>query len=130
MDDRDTDRVQTVRRADSGKLEKLRRADRACRQDDFAPRPRVAALTVLAVAHPYGPAALEQDALDMRASDEAQVRPLENRLQERCRRAPASPAALVDFEIGRAFIVAAIEIIDFRNADLGARLARRVEDGP
>ena len=123
-------RPETIRRADAGKLEQLRRADRAGRENDFAARPSLAAHTVLAVAQAYGAATLEQDALDMRAGREAQVRPLEDRLQKRGRRAPTPPATLVDLEIARTSVVTAIEIVDLRNTDLDPGLAHGVEDRP
>ena len=66
----------------------------------------------------------------MRAGLKMQVRPLEDRLQERCRRAPAPAAALVDLEIGRAFVVAAIEVVDLRDADFDPGVAHGVEDRP
>src|SRR5580658_53709 len=66
----------------------------------------------------------------MRAGDEAQVWPLEDRLQKAPRRAPAASATLVDLEIGRALVVPAIEVVDLRNADFGPRLAHRVQDRP
>src|ERR1700683_2524509 len=66
----------------------------------------------------------------MRAGREMQIRPLQDRLQERRRRAPAPPAALVDLEIARALVVPLIEVGDLRNADFNPGLAHRVEDRP
>ena len=66
----------------------------------------------------------------MRAGRKMQVRPLEDRLQKRRRRAPAPASALVDLEIAGAFVVALIEVGDLRNADLGPGLAHRVENRP
>src|SRR5580658_1741241 len=63
----------------------------------------------------------------MRAGDEAQVWPLEDRLEKAPGRAPAASATLVDLEIGRAFIVPAIEVVDLRNADLNPRLAQSAQ---
>ena len=77
-----------------------------------------------------GAAPLEQNALHMRAGHEVQVRPLEDRLQKRRRRAPAQATTLVDLEIARALVVALIEVGDLRNADFGPGLANRIEDRP
>ena len=55
---------------------------------------------------------------------------LEHRLQKAGRRAPAPAAPLVDLEIVRALVVAAIEIVDLGDADLGAGVAHGVEDRP
>ena len=85
---------------------------------------------VLAVAQACGATTLEQNALDMRAGHEMQVRPLEDRLQKRRRRAPAPSATLVDLEIAGAFVVALIEVGDLRNADLDPGLAHGVENWP
>src|ERR1700679_1013588 len=85
---------------------------------------------MLAVTQANRAATLEQDALDMRAGLKPQVRPLEDRLQKRRRRAPAPPAALIDLEIGRALVVALIEVFDLWNADFDPRLAHRVENRP
>ena len=62
--------------------------------------------------------------------DDAQVRAAEDRLEEAARRAPAPAAPLVDLEIGGAFVVAAVEVVDLGDADLGRRVAHRVEDRP
>ena len=130
VNDRGADRLDEIRPADAGEFEELRRTDRAGRQYDFASRARLAALAVLGVSQPDSAAALEKNPLDMRAGRRTQVWPLENRLQKSGRRAPAPPAALVDFEIGRTFVVAAIEIVDFRDADLFPGVADRVQDRP
>ena len=124
------DRLETIRVAHARKLQELGRADRACGQNDFPPGSRLVADAVLAVAQACGAAAVEQNALDMRAGDEMQVRPLEDRLQERRRRAPAPAAALIDLEIAGAFVVALIEVVDLRNADFDPGLPHRVEDRP
>ena len=130
MNDRRADRLDELRPADAGEFEELRRTDRAGRQNHLDARARLVALAVLAVSQAYRAAPVEKDPLDMRAGRQTQVRPLEDRLQKPARRAPAPPAALVDFEIGRAFVVAAIEVVDFRDADLNPGLAHRVEDRP
>jgi hypothetical protein len=51
-------------------------------------------------------------------------------LQEGFRRVQADAAPLVDFEIGAAGVVAAVEIVDFRDAGLVGGFAERVEDLP
>ena len=66
----------------------------------------------------------------MRAGREMQVRPLEDRLQKRRRRAPAPAAALVDLEIAGALVVALIEVGDLRDADFDPGLPHCVEDRP
>ena len=43
---------------------------------------------------------------------------------------PAHAALLVDLEIAAALVVAAVEIVDLGNADLGGRIAKGVEDLP
>ncbi len=101
MEDRRADCCETIRGADARKLQELRRADRAGGENDFAPGARLAADAVPAIAQACGAAALKQDALDMRAGRKVQVRPLQDRLQKRRRRAPAPAAALVDLEIAR-----------------------------
>ena len=116
--------------ADARKLQELGRADRARGENDFAPGSRLVADSVLAVAQAYGAPALEQNALDMRAGREMQVRPLEDRLQERRRRAPAPATALVDLEIARALVVALIEVGDLGDADFDPGLAHGVENRP
>ena len=67
VDDRRADRLETLRPADAGEFEQLRRADRAGRQHHFALRPRLATPAVLAIAQADRAAPLEQDPLDMRA---------------------------------------------------------------
>src|ERR1700722_4883855 len=130
VDDRRADRLEAIRVAHTRKLQELGRADRARGQNDFPPGPRLVGCAVLAVAEARSAATLEQDTLDMRAGREIQVRPFENRLQKRRRRAPAASAPLVDLEIARTFVVALIEVGDLRNADLDSRLTHRIEDWP
>ena len=51
-------------------------------------------------------------------------------LRNALRRAPAPAAPLVDLEIIGALVVAAVEVGDLRDADLGRRVAHGVENGP
>src|SRR5499427_5091935 len=92
MDDGDSHLVQPGRRADPGKLQDLRRADGAGRQDDLALGPRLHELPVLAELDADGAPALEDDFLDQNAGLELEVGSIEDRLQEGARRRPAHAA--------------------------------------
>ena len=54
----------------------------------------------------------------------------ESRLQKSARRGPTPPALLIHVEIGNALIVAAIEIVNGRDAELDRSVAHGVEDLP
>ncbi len=118
------------RAPDPRQLQELRRADRAGGQHDFAARAGLEASPALRVAQAHRAPPLEDQPLGLRAHDEAQVGPFEDGLEEAARRAPAPAAALIDLEVPGALVVAAIEVVDFWDADFGRRLARRVEDRP
>ncbi len=61
-----------------------------------------------------------------RAGDDLQVGATQRRAQKTLGGIPAHAAFLVDLEIAAALVVAAVEVDDFRNADLGCRIAKRV----
>ena len=98
----------------------------------ISPRARAStADAVGGVAHADRAPALEDQPLDMGAGRRRRrFGAAEDRLEEAARRAPAPAAPLIDLEIGRAFVVAAIEVVDLGDADLGRRVAHRVEDRP
>src|SRR3954469_5368669 len=62
---------------------------------------------------PVAPA-LEDRALDLDAGLEPEIGPVQHRLEEAPRRAPAPTALLVDLEVGRALVVAGVEVFDRR----------------
>src|SRR4029077_15102176 len=128
--DRDTEIEQIAPRPDAGEQQQLPRADRAGRENDLAPGARGLARAVLAPGHAGRAPAVELDALGEAAGFDPKVRPVEHRLPKSARRRPAPPAPLVDVEITGAFVVAAIEIVDRRDAVLLRRLAKRVEQFP
>ena len=66
----------------------------------------------------------------MHVGHHREVRPAHRRLEEALRRAPAHPAPLVDLEERGALVVAAVEVLDLRDARLRHRLAERVEHAP
>ena len=53
---------------------------------------------------------LENRALDLDAGLEPEIGPVQHRLEEAPRRAPAPAALLVDLEVGRALVVAGVEV--------------------
>ena len=117
-------------RTDAGQQQRLRRADRARRQDHLAAAARDSLLAVLPPAHAGGALAVELEAFDQAAGLEPQILPVQHRLEEAARRRPAPPALLVDVEIAAALVVAGVEIVGFRDAGLLRGLAERVEDVP
>src|SRR5579883_1569669 len=66
----------------------------------------------------------------LRPGDDREIGPVHRRPQKSARRVPAHTAPLIDPEIATAFVVAAIEIVDLGNTDLGGRIAKRIEDLP
>lgn len=66
----------------------------------------------------------------LRAGDERQIGAVQHRLEKAARRAPASAALLVHLKIGRAKIVARIEVLRPGNADFLGRVEHRVENFP
>src|SRR4051794_5252972 len=128
--DRDAELEQIPARADPGEEQELCRADRAGRQNDFAPAAGTARSAILAPAHAGRAPVDHVDAFDQASGFEPQVLPVQHRLEEAARRGPAPPARLIDVKIGRALIVAAIEIVDRLDAVLLRRLAERIEQFP
>ena len=122
--------AQLLARTHTGKQQKLRRAERAGRQDHFAAAAGAATSAVLAPAHADGTLAGKLDALDQTTGLEPQVRPIEHRLEEAARGRPAPPEFLVDVEIARALVVAGVEIVDRLDAGLGGGLAKLLEQVP
>ncbi len=104
------DRLHRVRTAEAGDLHEPRRADRAGRQQHFAARPRLERLPFPDIGEAGRATLLEQDGFGVRTVDHPEVGPAEDRLQEGGRRAPAAAAPLVDLEIVRSLVVAAIEV--------------------
>ncbi len=110
--------------------EKLRRADRARRQDELGARGGECRRAVLHELDAGGTASVEPDALGLGAGENGQIGAPLRRPQEGLGRAPAHAAALIDLEIAAALVVAAIEVVGARDADLGRRGAEGVEDLP
>jgi hypothetical protein len=73
---------------------------------------------------------LELDAFDEAVKLEPQVRPVPHRHEEAARRRPAPAALLRHLVVGRARVVAAIEIVDRRDAGLRRRFAERLQQRP
>src|SRR5579871_626768 len=116
MSYRNAEPLQNVRPANARYLHELRRADRAGRQNDLAARPGLEARLRPGEGDADCPFALEQDGFRVRAVDDAQVGPAENRLQETRRGAPAPALPLVDLEVVRTLVVAAVEVADLWDA--------------
>ena len=74
--------------------------------------------------------AVEDDAVDVGAGPDLQVRARECRLQEGLGRVPADAGALVDVEVADAFVVAAVEVVAARQAGLDGGGEKGVEDRP
>ena len=66
----------------------------------------------------------------MHAGLEPQIGTMQHRLQEAARGAPSPAATLIDLEIGRALVVAGVEIRDLLDAGHLGRVADRVENRP
>ena len=81
------ERSDDLRPADARQLEQLRRADRPGGEHDLAVGARFAAVAVDAVAHADRAPALEDQPLDMRAGDDAQIRTVEDRILRKPRAA-------------------------------------------
>ena len=104
--------------------------DRAGRQHDLAFHLRPDEPPVLAVEDRDRPSVLHIDAFDERCGLHLQVRSLQRRPQEPSRRAPAPAALLVHLEIGRAGIVAGVEVVDLGDTSLFRRVAHSVQEVP
>ena len=121
---RDAVLLQQRARADARELQDLRRADRAGREDHLARRARRCAgcpcwrtrrpSTRLPVEHePRRPCACGQDRRGCGRCSAGR--------RKRLGRAPAHAAPLVDLEVAAALVVAAVEVVDLRDAGLGRR---------
>src|SRR5262250_450537 len=128
--DRNAQRAQLLRRSNARKQQELRRADRARGKDDLAAAARLLRDTVAAPAHPGGAATVEQYAFDQTVAQEPQVRAFERRFEKAARRRPAPAPFLIDVEVGAAFVVAAVEILDRRNPHLRGGGPHRVSEVP
>src|SRR5262245_13674264 len=129
---RDPDAVSLEERArsDAGKLEDLRRADRAGGENGLDTRWDERLLAAAPQLDAGRPPLLEPDPVHMHVGHHGKVRPAHRRLEESLRRAPAYATALVHLEERRALVVAAVEILHLRDARLRHRLAERVEHLP
>src|SRR5215203_2965768 len=116
--------------ADARQLEDLRRADGAGGKDHLAGGAGEMALAVAPEQDAGRAPALENRALDLDAGLEPEIGPVQHRLEEAPRRAPAPAALLVDLEVGRALVVAGVEVFDRRDAGRRRRRADGVEDLP
>src|SRR5215218_8899082 len=95
-----------------------------------SPRQRAPHDSVLTPAHADRAPLLELDGFGEAAELEPQVRPVQHRHEEATRRRPAAAALLRHLVIGRALVVAGIEIVDRRDAGLCRRLAKRLQEVP
>jgi hypothetical protein len=128
--DVDAERAQPLRLADTGELEQMRRADRACAEDHLAARHGGLLGSGDARFDADGAAVLDQHALHLRERCDAQVGPVAHRLQERLGGVHADAAALRHVEIGDAVIVATVEVGHARDAGRNGCIADGVQDRP
>ena len=91
------------RSADAGKLEQLRRIDRASGKDRLA-CPCAMQLAAHAEDDAGDASSVEIQRLGLGAGDDAQIRPPQHAAQERLRGIPAHALLLVDLEIARPFV--------------------------
>src|SRR5262245_61686955 len=84
----------------------------------------------IAKAHARDPASGQEQPLDGGAGQHPQVGALAHGREKGLGGAPANATALVYLEIGRTFIVAAVEVVDLGDAELLAGVADRVENVP
>ena len=124
------DRLDDSGTSEARDFQEPRRSDRAGGQQHFAPRPRLERRSFPDIGQANRPPALEQDRLGMGLVDDVQIVAAHNGLQEGGGCAPAPAPPLVDLEIVGALVVAAVEVADFRNADLDAGVAHGVENWP
>ena len=117
-------------RSDAGKLEDVRRADRARAQDHLGPGVRGFDPALMEEFDTGAAPALDHQPLDLRLGLHEEVGPPPCRTQEALGRGPAHAGFLGHLEVAAAFIGAPVEIIDFGNAALGRRLAEDVENFP
>ncbi len=112
--------------ADAGKLQQLRRVDRAARQQHLASRTHLANGAVLAELDADRALAFGQDAMRQSADFHLQVGPVQHRLQIACRRGTAPPVAHCKLQRTDAFLLGAVEVGVVRIARLLRALDERV----
>src|SRR5690606_8381180 len=122
--------LQDIAAPDTGKLEDMRRADGAGGEDDLPLAPDCARAALLDQFHAAGGKVLDQETTDMGAGLDGEVPALPCRLEKSLGRVPANSTALVDLEIGRAFVVATVEVVHARNAGSLRRGLEGIEDIP
>ena len=101
---------QQIRRSDPRELEDLRRADRTGAEQYLRPRPRLVHLGPDRVAHPDRAPALEAQAVDVRAGDDAQVGAPAGGAQIPGRGAAPKALAHGELEVARAFLVRPVDV--------------------
>ena len=102
--------LQQLSRPDPGKLQQLRRVDRAAREQHLAPRPGSAHDPVLRIFEAYCALALEQHAVRQCADLDAQIGPPHCRPQIRHRRAAAPHVADGHLQRADPVLLGAVEI--------------------
>ena len=119
-----------VRTPDPRELEQLRRIDSSRRQTDFPSRHCLDCAAPVANLHTGDLRAVEDQPLGFRARENPQVLALLHRAEKRLGGVPAHAAALVDLEIPRPKIIAAIEIGYRWDAEFHGGALKGIEDGP
>ena len=117
-------------RPDARQLKQLRRADGPGRQQHFATRADHAALAAALDLHTGTGSSVEAQPQCLRAGEQRQVRSPQRTPQEGLGGIPAHAGFLVHVEIAAAEVAAAVEVVVRRNALLGRRGAKRIEDLP
>src|SRR5690554_735112 len=78
----------------------------------------------------HRPPPIEFDALGVGMGKHFKVAPMRDRMQKRTRCSPPYAATLVDLEIGAAFVVARVEVVDGRDIGLFSSLAESIKNFP
>ncbi len=124
--------LQQVGRSDAGKLQQLRQC-RSRPAESTSSRPRLTRTGAVEPRVQTGVARLPSNRMRSTCAPVITVRffRLSHRAQEGAYGVEQrKPALLVHLEIGRAEIVAGVEIVDLRHAEFFRRLPHRVEDRP
>src|SRR5882757_2063957 len=116
--------------ADSGQVEDMRRADCAGGQNDGAGGANLDGLAVAPKHDAAYTAVLDDQSFDENVHLKVQIPARECGLQKTSGRGPAPAAFLVDVKIGDTFVIAAIEVLDGRNAELNGGIAHGIEYPP